>query len=141
MPDTHAYRKEHSEIVRLIEEVFPLLDFSMISDNADSIYSLFLRISGKLSPHLNTESKHLYPFLYIHQNNEVRLSGQKFYYTHKEIIKEHKEHRMKWPDSSSIQKKPLEFIRDSHGFLDKLRQRIDKENTVLFPQIEKNPAK
>lgn len=138
MPDTYNYRKDHSEIVRLIEELSPLLDFNMVSDDADTIYALFTKLSDKLFPHLTSESKHLYPFLYIHQDSEVRLPAIRFYYKHKEIMKDLEEYQLKWPDSSSIQKRPFEFIRDCNYFIDTLRQRIEKENTVLFPLIEKD---
>lgn len=138
MPDTYSYRKDHSEIVRLIEEISPLLDFNMVSDDADTIYALFTKLSDKLFPHLTSESRHLYPFLYIHQDSEVRLPAIRFYYKHKEIMKDLEEYQLKWPDSSSIQKRPFEFIKDCNGFIDTLRQRIEKENSVLFPLIEKD---
>ncbi len=140
MPDTYNYRKDHSEIVRLIEEISPLLDFNMVSDDSDTIYALFTKLSDKLFPHLTSESRHLYPFLYIHQDSEVRLPAIRFYYKHKEIMKDLEEYQLKWPDSSSIQKRPFEFIKDCHCFLDTIRQRIEKENTVLFPLIEKNAS-
>ena len=141
MPDTYIYRKDHSEIVRLIEEISPLLDFNMVTDEADTIYTMLTKLSNKLFPHLTTESKQLYPFLYIHKDSEVRLPAIRFYYKHKEMIKELEEYQMKWPDSLSIEKRPFEFIRDCHILFETLRQRIENENTVLFPLIEKNLSK
>jgi hemerythrin-like domain-containing protein len=125
----------------LIEEISPFLIFNMVSDDSDSVYALFEKLSDKLFPHLTTESKHLYPFLYIHQDSEVRLPAIKFYYRHKEIIKNLEEYLMKWPNSASIKNRPFEFIKDCNCFFDTLRLRIEKENTVLFPLIEKDVAR
>lgn len=137
MPETYIYRKQHSEIIKIIEEMVPFLNFDQVSEDPITIHSLFLKLSKILSPHLSTEAKNLYPFLYIHQDNQVRIHAIRFYYKHKEIMRELEEYKMKWDKPNSVQKRPFEFIKDCNIFCETLRQRIDKENNELFPLIEK----
>ena len=137
MPDTYIFRKEHSEIIRIIEEIVPFLDFDQISEDPVTIHGLFVKLSEKLSPHMTMEAKHLYPYLYIHEDNQVRIPAIRFYYKHKEMMRDLEEYKMKWDNPNSIQKRPFEFIKDCNVFCEALRQRIDKENNELFPLVEK----
>lgn len=137
MPQTNLYRKQHSEIIKIIEEMAPFLDFNVVSENPVSTHSLFLKLSEKLSPHLAMEAKNLYPFLYIHQNNQVRIHAINFYYKHKELMKDLEEYNIKWDNPDSVQKRPFEFIKDCSTLCDNLRKRFYKENNELFPLIEK----
>ncbi len=115
----------------------PFLDFDLISEDPGTIHSLFLKLSEKLFPHMTMEAKNLYPYLYIHQASEVRIPAIRFYYKHKEMMRELEEYTMKWEEPASIQKRPFEFIKDCNIFCEALRQRINKENNELFPLVEK----
>ncbi len=137
MPETYIYRKQHSEIIKIIEEMAPFLDFDLVSQDPITIHSLFAKLSAKLSPHLLMEAKNLYPFLYIHQDNQVRINAIRFYYKHNEIMKKLEEFKVQWNETDSIKKRPFEFIRDCNIFCDTLRHRIDRENNELFPLVEK----
>ena len=137
MPETYIYRKEHSEIIKIVEELAQFLDFDQVSEDPITIHSLFLKLSEKLSPHLLLEAKNLYPYLYIHQDNNVRINAIRFYYKHKEMMRDLEEYKIKWDKPDSVQKRPFEFIKDCNFFCEALRQRIDKENNELFPLVEK----
>lgn len=138
MPDTALYRNEHLEIIRIIDDMKPLLDFVQVSGNPLAINKLFIKLSEILSPHMAMEEKHLYPYLYVHHDSNVQIPAIRFYYQHKEILRELKKYQLKWAEIDSIQKRPFEFIQDCNLFCETVRLRIEKENTELFPLVERD---
>jgi hemerythrin-like domain-containing protein len=132
------YLKAHDEIAQDMGKISNLLNSpDQIAKQAEQIRALLTSMTGKLKVHLAMEDDVLYPKLSQHQNADVRAIAKRFSDEMGGLKKAFTDYVTKWPGSMAIQKDPAAFMNETKGVLNALAERVKKENTELFPMVDK----
>ena len=102
--------------------------------------SALSKLAGKLLLHLGAEDEHLYPNLMASNDAETKKIAQQFVDEMGGIAKAFLGYNEKWKTASSIQADAAGFITETKGIYAALADRIDKENNILYPLMDKAAA-
>lgn len=138
MSATAMYRKQHSELVELVQEIAGNLDESALASGAATDASeLLTKLAGKLLVHLAAEDYGLYPKM-MESNDSEAISTAKQYQDEMGGLKEaFQGYYAKWNGANKIRTDPAAFIADSQGVFEALGERVQKENTILYPLADR----
>lgn len=138
MTATAMYRKQHAELVELVQEIAGKLDESALANGAATDASeLLTKLAGKLLVHLAAEDYGLYPKMMESGDGEA-ISTAKQYQDEMGGLKEaFQGYYAKWNGANKIRTDPAAFIADSQGVFEALGARVQKENTILYPLADR----
>ncbi len=137
MSRTAMFRRQHEELLSIASELSALLIPSALSKDAGPARKALSRLAGKLNVHLAMEDKSLYPHLLKSQDIKTQSTAKQFIEEMGNIAQVFKAYTQKWPHVAIIQDDPNGFIKETQGICEALGNRIDKENKVLYPLMEK----
>ena len=137
MSITENLRKQHHELLEIAARLTRELDEHALSRNASTARTTLSQFSGKLKVHLNMEDRSLYPRLIGSESETVRDTARSFIAEIGGIGEAFLKYLDRWPNSSSIQREPKEFIRETRDILSAVAKRIDKENRDLYPLVDR----
>ena len=138
MSATAIYRKQHAELVELIQAIAGNLDESALANGAAADASEMLtKLAGKLLVHLAAEDYGLYPKM-IESGNGEAVSTAKQYQDEMGGLKEaFTGYYAKWNGAEKIRADAAGFIAETQGVFKALGERVQKENTVLYPLADR----
>jgi hypothetical protein len=134
-------QKDHNEILVLFNEIQLELNQSSVHE-INSIIGLIQKIKNIIETHLQVEEENLYPILldkeredgiidkHTHESQEVI---EKFWEEQKDIGKLLINYIDKYSVSSNILDNPIKFSEETTSVIKKVQQRIEAEETYLFP--------
>lgn len=136
MDRTTSYRRQHSEMLNMANQMSRLLEPVSLGKDARVVRGLLSTLAGKLSVHLSMEDKSLYPNLL--KSKDIRISSlAKQYVKEMGDIKEvFGAYIRNWPGPTAIQNNPIKFIEETKGIFEALQKRIDREDTELYPMVD-----
>lgn len=137
MAKSDRFRQQHDELLGLANELAATLDTAKLSTDASTARSVLNQLAGKLLLHLSAEDKHLYPELMASNDDQTRTVAQQFVDEMGGIAEAFTTYNDKWKTASSIQGDPAGFINETKAIYGALAGRIEKENTVLYPLMDK----
>ncbi|MDZ4660442.1 MAG: hemerythrin domain-containing protein [Pseudomonadota bacterium] len=140
MIKTERFRKDHEGLMEMATELSKHLKADVLATNAAPTCKLIAQMSGVLNIHLSAEDNNLYPLLLKSTDKNTRetaISFQKEMGGIKDVLKGY---FTKWASPMNVQKDPKGFITATQGLLGALKNRIDKENTVLYDLADKLAA-
>lgn len=138
MSATAMYRKQHAELVELVQTIAGNLDESALANSTASDASeLLTKLAGKLLVHLAAEDYALYPKM-IGSGDSEAASIAKQYQDEMGGLKEaFQGYYAKWNGAEKISANPATFITETQGVFKALGERVQKENTVLYPLADR----
>lgn len=136
MPRTDMFRQQHESIIALAQEITWRLDPGVLGSNARDTWMLLSTLSGKLGTHLAMEDRSLYPSLLSHSDERVKHTAREFITEMGAISQAFTSYKVKWATSSAIQDAPETFVKETRQIFSALRQRVDKENKILYPLLD-----
>jgi len=138
MSATAMYRKQHDELVELVRSIAGTLDESALAGGATAEASeLLTRLTGKLMVHLAAEDYALYPKM-IESDDAEAASTAKQYRDEMGGLKEaFQGYYARWNNREKIGSDPANFIAETRGVFEALGQRVERENTVLYPLADR----
>lgn len=138
MAITDGYRNQHDELVAIVQEISGKLEeTSLAGDAANEVSELLKSLAGKLLVHLAAEDKVLYPKMIDSGNSEAADAAKKFQEEMGGLKSAFEDYYGKWVNPRSIAGQPSEFITQTKDVLSALAQRVEKENTVLYPLVDR----
>jgi hemerythrin-like domain-containing protein len=137
MQPVSYFRDQHEEILKMVEELRPLLKKEQLQVRlvAKTARSLLGELADKIKGHLAEEDKDLYPVLLTHSELDVRSTAWKF-------ISGEQSLRQAFAHYSKNRLKSAEFehsdalIEETNDLLEALTVRIDREEQFLYPKFE-----
>lgn len=136
MAATQHYRAQHAELLVLADQLAVLIGDENLASSAATVRSLVSVLAGKLSIHLATKDKRLYPNLIAHNDPEVRalarLNADEMGLLAKAFIQFNRH----WLTAAQIEKASAQFVLDATQIIVALRERIEKENDGLFKLVD-----
>ena len=137
MANVDSFRKQHKEMVEIVQLISSKLTPAAVEAEADLIRSSLLSLSGKLTVHLAMEDKSLYPHMLASADVEIKKSADAFIREMGGLSAAFKAYITAWPNATAIKANPALFCTQSKGGFDALGQRIGREEKTLYPLAEK----
>lgn len=134
MAYTDNLRKQHNDIVAVVREITVKLGSTRL--DAPGLRSLLSRLAGQVSFHLAMEDDSLYPRLASSDNAQARTVATTFLQEMGGLAEVFTAFSRKW-QVSAIEADPQGFTAESRKVLAALGDRIQRENSVLYPLADK----
>jgi hemerythrin-like domain-containing protein len=132
---TENFIRQHNEILELAGEISSLLKADLSLEDAAEIRNMLSTLAGKVSIHLAMEDNGLYPRL-KESNDPVTLkTTMEFIREMGDIMDKFKTYNDRWPIPHSIHEAPEKFITETKLIFAALQNRIERENSILYPLI------
>jgi len=140
MSVTDNYRRQHNEIVEVVQKIIAGLNVEKLKKDASTIRELLMVLSGKLKVHLTMEDKVLYPSLVNHSSEQVRQTAKKFVDEMGGIKQGFLDYIQKWSSRGSIENDAVVFEKETRDLFAALRKRVERENNELYPLLDNAEA-
>jgi hemerythrin-like domain-containing protein len=137
MAKSDRFRQQHEELLGLANDLAGELDRNKLTSDASVARSALSKLAGKLVLHLGAEDKYLYPDLMASNDTDTRNTAQKFVDEMGGIAEAFIAYKDKWTTAAAIQSNVDGFIDETKAIYGALAERIDKENNVLYPMMDK----
>jgi len=134
------YRRQHKEILELVNRLSGYLNEQKLKNDAQEARNILSRLSGALKVHLAMEDNSLYPRLLASRDDKIKKIARQFIEETGGIATVFNNYLDKWPNPASIEGNPMEFINESNQFFNALKNRIYREDNILYPLVDKAPS-
>lgn len=132
MARTDKFREQHKKIGDIVKELQGIMSEKSLSDNPKQAVVLLGRLSGVIKLHLAMEDESLYPNLAKSADTKVKGVADKFIKEMGGIAKAYLAYADKWTDKA-VKENPKGFISETNGIIKVLGERIQKEESELYP--------
>lgn len=129
------FKQQHVEIMNSVTELKGLVKGG-IPENASGISRTIVAISSTIKLHLAAEDKMLYPALQSAENSQARTLGKKYQDEMGNLASAYIDFSRRWNTTVSIAGNPEGFRQDANAVFKALHERIQRENTELYPLAE-----
>ncbi len=136
MLETDTYRRQHDDLLDLMEQISVILSKARFRKELSKLHSLLNQLNGRFSVHLAMEDESLYPSLQEHPDEMVRTVAGHFMGEMGGLFDKFKRYMNTWKLSNSIINDQMEFIRQTERLMDMIKNRIERENSELYPLAE-----
>jgi hemerythrin-like domain-containing protein len=141
MARTDRFREQHNDMLKLIEELVPLLNENNLAKDATAARKGLNILMGKLKLHLSAEDNVFYPELVKSKDTELASLAVRFASEMKTTSKAVLDYNEKWSTPTSIKTNPSDFIKETKQIVAALRDRIKRENQQLYAAVDKTDGK
>lgn len=131
------FRDQHAEILRMADELRPLLNRKQLEVRlvAKTTKTLLGELVDRIKDHLSEEDKELYPVLLTHSDLDVRSTAWKFISGEHSLRHAFADYSKKWLKNGDLEHSD-KLIEETNELLDALAARIDREERFLYPKLE-----
>jgi iron-sulfur cluster repair protein YtfE (RIC family) len=137
MARTDRFRQQHNELLQLAKELESLLIRQALANDGTAARTCLGRLMGKLTLHLSTEDKVLYPELMSHNDPVVATIARKFADEMKTTTAQVIDYNGRWSTPSAIKANPEVFIKETKQVIIILANRIKRENQELYATADR----
>lgn len=133
---TATFRKQHEDIIDLINNILDSLDLNILKANSHGIRKIITKLTNNVKVHLILEDSALYPILVNSDNKKIKTRSNQFMDEMGVISGTYSEYVEKWSKGSSIKEDTGNFIDETRTIMDALINRIERENTDLYKILD-----
>jgi Hemerythrin HHE cation binding domain len=138
MLPSDRFRRQHDELLELALEIDAALNPPAFPRNAREVRRSMARLKGKLVVHSTMENDALYPRLFQHTDPAIRALAHALFEELGGIYETFAEHHMQWSSVDLIEADPQGYARHTREIFDKLKLRMERENTELYPLADRD---
>lgn len=137
MQPVSYFREQHVEILKMVEELRPLLNKEQLQVRvvAKTAQKLLGDLADRIKGHLAEEDKDLYPILLTHSDLDVRSTAWKFISGEHALRHTFADYGKKWLKEGDFEFSD-ELLAETNELLETLTVRIDREEQFLYPKFE-----
>jgi hypothetical protein len=139
MAYTDKYRDQHVELASLANQLGRAADQLRTEEDCARVRKDLSQLSGKLMVHLSMEDRGMYPRLSTHENAELRAAAASFAREMGGIAEAFTAYNTKWT-SGAIKADVAGFAAETRKVVQILMSRIQRENTHLYPMVDRHVA-
>ena len=136
MSNLNMLKRQHSEVLTIIDNIENLIMDGDLDANAKEISSNMNMMAGKLKMHLMSEDKFLYPNLMKSNRVEVRNIAQTFNNEMGNVSDMFTDFVQKHNTATKILQNKESFLMESKKIFKIIKDRISKEDCELYPLLE-----
>ncbi len=134
---TATFRKQHEDIIILINSILNSLEFEVLKVNSHGIKKLLTKLSNIVRIHIILEDSALYPILEKIDNVDIRTKSRHFMNEMLVISETYSNYIEKWTAGSSIKEDTENFIDETRTIMEALLNRFERENTDLYEIVDR----
>jgi hemerythrin-like domain-containing protein len=134
---TDALRKQHDVILDLAGRVLNGFTGDLLAVSAVDLRSLLAKLAGQVRVHLAIEDNALYPALIHHSDETIRSTAKRFIEEMGDLKAAFTAYMDRWPNSSTIDSHPRDFVLQTRQLFGALADRIDRENNELYTLVDR----
>jgi DUF438 domain-containing protein len=108
-----------------------------IRPNAMTAYKMICDLAEMMKGHMSEQDRGIYPGLLIHQDPKLKSMAWGFLNGQKPMRKQFEHYNNKWLKNCDFNFSD-EFIADTFEIFDMIEDRIQREETILIPTLEKS---
>ena len=135
MSSIDLLKRQHKEVGAIIQKLEEQIAAQDVTDKCFEISMNIAQLAGKLSMHLNSEDKYLYPSLMQHTNPEIKQVSLKFSSEMGNLLHAFTDYKNKYMVSQNIKKNPMQFVNDSRNTINAIKKRVSSEEKELYPLL------
>lgn len=136
MPDIKIFREQHHRILTKARELSNLMAADKLAEDDMSARLALAELAGLINVHLAMEDQGLYPILLEDSDPDVRREAQEYIDEMGSLGEEFMNYTQTWVHSNAAQQDPRLFISETREILDKLTNRIFREDHALYVLVE-----
>jgi len=129
------FKHDHVTILGNVNDLRRLVQAG-VADNGDAIARMIVSMSSTIKLHLASEDRVLYPSLIASSSSVAAQAAKKFQTEMGAIAAAYAEFSRKWNLASKVVASPDEFRQEAGAIFKALHERIQSENTALYPLAE-----
>lgn len=134
--DISRFMSHHVDILQSIKAMRSL-SHTGIAEHAQEIAHAIMELKTKVSLHLSTENKVLYPQIHALQDAEISRLAHKFQDEMDDLAQAFNDFCRRWRQARVLAADPEGFRNDANTVIKALHQRIQHENTAFYPRLVK----
>lgn len=138
MSRTERFRQQHNEMLALATELQGLLNEGALSKDGTAARVCLGKLMGKLTIHLSTEDKVLYPELEAHKNPAVAALARRFATEMKSTTAAVVAYNGRWATPTAIKENASAFVKETKNVIGILADRIKRENQELYAAADRS---
>ena len=138
MARTDRFRQQHNELLALATELQSLLNESALSQDCSAARTCLGKLMGKLTMHLSTEDKVLYPELEVHKDPTVAALARRFASEMKSTTAAVVAYNGRWATPTAIKENARTFVKETKDVIGILADRIKRENQELYAAADRS---
>jgi len=129
-------KNQHSKIYELINEIRDMVDQNDFENNSENISISINQLAGLLRIHLSSEDRYLYPKMINSGNKNIQELAEKFDKEMGGLSNNYITFKIKYNASYKIMEDTLTFKKEVDSIMDKLLERLIKEDAELYPLVD-----
>lgn len=136
MIDLTNLERQHDEVKKLFKDIKSNINNIEVKENLDKIVLDINTLAGKLTVHMNSEDKFLYPRLLNNEDSKIKSMAKEYIEEMGDIHNKFKEYKSTFNTKRKILENKDAFIKETTRVITLLENRINKEDRKLYPQIK-----
>jgi hypothetical protein len=137
MRATENFRRQHAELIEILDQLAQLLDTDAILKDASDVKRVVTSLGVKLSIHHSLEDDYLYPRLIESPFKSLSFIARTYQQEFSSNSDRFNAFCERWKSRADIQQNVVDFIRQSKQTIKELRFRISREETTLYDEFDK----
>ncbi len=139
MSTLESLRGSHSEMQEIIGDLRAMMTKEQLSirPTAMTAHKLICELADKMKDHMVEQDRGIYPDLLTHQDPKLKSMAWGFLNGQKPMRKQFEQYHNKWLKNCDF-KFSDDFIADTFEIFDMIEDRIQREETILLPTLEKS---
>lgn len=139
MSTLESMRGSHTDMQQIISDLRAMMTREQLSirPNAMTTHKMICDLAEMMKGHMSEQDRGVYPDLLTHQDPKLKSMAWGFLNGQKPIRKQFETYHTKWLKNCDFNFTE-EFIADTFEIFDMIEDRIQREETILIPTLEKS---
>jgi hypothetical protein len=134
-----SLRGSHTDMLEIIGDLRAMMTREQLSirPTAMTAHKLICELADKMKDHMVEQDRGIYPDLLTHQDPKLKSMAWGFLNGQKPMRKQFEQYHNKWLRNCDFNFSD-DFIADTFEIFDMIEDRIQREETILLPTLEKS---
>ncbi len=139
MSTLESLRGSHTDMQEIISDLRAMMTREQLSirPTAMTAHKLICDLADKMKEHMIEQDRGIYPDLLTHQDPKLKSMAWGFLNGQKPMRKQFEQYHNKWLKNCDFNFSE-DFIADTFEIFDMIEDRIQREETILIPTLEKS---
>jgi DUF438 domain-containing protein len=134
-----SLRGSHTDMQDIISDLRVMMTSEQLNvrPNAMTAHKLICDLAEKMKKHMSEQDRDIYPDLLTHQDPKLKSMAWGFLNGQKPMRKQFEDYRSRWLKNCDFNFTE-DFIADTFEIFDMIEDRIQREEMILIPTLEKS---
>ncbi|MCU7917420.1 MAG: hemerythrin domain-containing protein [Candidatus Thiodiazotropha sp. (ex Dulcina madagascariensis)] len=139
MSTLESLKGSHTDMQEIISDLRAMMTREQLSirPNAMTAHKMICDLAEKMKVHMSEQDRGIYPDLLTHQDPKLKSMAWGFLNGQKPMRKQFDQYHGRWLKNCDFNFTD-EFIADTFEVFDMIEDRIQREETILIPTLEKS---